>query len=69
MRAISSRPSAVAAAEEGFPDPAASTTPMPHREERLSRLRSGKRAKQFAVNLKTSARRMKQFLHGGNAQD
>lgn len=37
---------------------------MPNREERLFRLRSGKRAKQFAVSLKTNARRMEQFLRG-----
>lgn len=67
MSAISSRarPGAVAAAAEGYPDPAARTTPTPHREEEGFDPRSGERAKEFALNLRTTARRMKQFLHGG----
>ena len=67
MPAISSRarPSEIAAAAEGYLDPPARTTPTPHREEEGFDLRSGERAKEFALNLRTNARRMKQFLHGG----
>ena len=67
MPAISSRarPGAVAAAAEGYPDPAARATPTPHREEEEDFDPRNRRAKQFARNLRTSARRMKQFLHGG----
>ena len=49
------------------PNPAVNTTPMPNRIEMRSFNRLClDRMKQFTVNLKTNARRMKQFLHAGS---
>ena len=65
MSATSSRtdPSAVAYVS---PNPAVNRTLAPNRvERRLFSRRVGERLNQFAVSLKTNARWMKKFLHGG----
>lgn len=65
MSAISSQADLFAVTEEAA-DPAVSIAPAPGRdEERSYRPLVGAALKPFAINLKSNARWMKHFLHGG----
>lgn len=60
------KPAKPSTAADAFPGAATDATPAPTRQaKRWFSLRGGEKAKQFALSLKTNARWMKQFLHGG----